>query len=195
MVFFSLGCIALGVMFTFYTDTSMEVLGALTAIILFFYAIRHFIEYFRRKDMDGFTGYELVLGVVFLVLGFVALYQMETIIKLFAYFVGAIILISGFMKMENAFDLKRMGRKWIPMLVIALIFIVLAFVFLFKPAEEGNQGPTLIKFSGIAFMFVGLVNLITTLAVSGKIKDWVKEKAHSTKVVDVDYEEVNKDKE
>ena len=195
MIIFSLGCIGFGAWFVFDNPKSVTaLLGVVIAVIMFFYAIRHCIEYFRRKGLNSFTGYELVLGVVFLALGFIALYQMDTIIKLLAYLVGIIILVSGLMKLENAFDLKRMGSKWIPMLIIALIFIVLAFVFFIKPPEDGNQGDTLIKFSGIAFMFVGLINLITTLAISGKIKNWTRKTVKTPKVIDVEYEEVDEDK-
>ena len=40
-------------------------------------------------------------------------------------------------------------------------------------------------------MFVGVVNFITTLAVSGKIKRWTKTQSGSPKVVEVEYEEVD----
>ena len=197
MIIFSLGCIAVGVLFTFFPHSAKDILGVVIAIVMFFYSIRHFIEYFRRKDMNGFTGYELVLGVIFLVLGFICLYKMGTIIKILGFYVGAIILISGLMKVENAFDLKRMGKKWIPMLVIAIILIILSIVFFIHPDESGkNQGDTMLAFAGIAFMFVGFVNLISTLAISSAINEWTKEQSKvGPKVIDVEYEDVDKKEE
>lgn len=197
MIIFSIGCIAIGILFTFFPSNAKDILGTVLAIVMFFYSIRHFIEYFRRKDMNGFTGYELVLGVIFLVLGFICLYKMGTIIKILGFFVGAIILISGLMKVENAFDLKRMGKKWIPMLVIAIILIILSIVFFIHPNESGkNQGDTMLAFAGIAFMFVGFVNLISTLAISSAINEWTKEQSKvGPKVIDVEYEDVDKKEE
>ena len=192
MIIFSLECIAMGVLFTFFSSSAKDIVAIVLSIVLFFYSIRHFIEYFRRRDMENVFRYELVLGVVFLILGIVVLTQMDTIMKLFAYFVGTIILISGLMKLENAIDLKRMDRKWIPMMVIAFVFIILSLIFFIKPIEDGkDQGDTLLVFSGIAFLFVGVVNLITTLSISGSIKEWTREQSQvDTKVVDADYEEV-----
>ena len=192
MIVFSLGCIAMGILMAFFPQNVEDILKYCMAILMFVYAIRHTIEYFRRRDMDGFTSYELVLAVIFLVLGIICLTQMDKIITLLAYFIAAIVLVSGLMKLENAFDLKRMGSKWIPMLVVGLIFILLAIVFFIYPPQEGNdKGDTLIAAAGIALMFVGLVNLITTLAVSGKIKRWTKTQSGTPKVIDVEYEEVD----
>ena len=196
MIIFSLGCIGLGILFTFYPGQAKTILGIVLAVTLFFYSLRHFIEFFRRRNLENIFKYELVLGILFLILGIIVLTKMDTIIKLFAFFVGVIIFISGLMKFENAIDLKRMGKKWIPMLVIAVIFILLSLVFFMKPSEaDKNQGDTLLAFTGAAFMFVGLINFITTLAFSGKIKEWTREQSvniNNGEVVDVDYEEVKK---
>lgn len=195
MVVFSLGCIAMGILMAFFPNDARDIFGIALGILMFFYSIRHFTEYFRRRKMEGFTAYELVLGVVFLVLGIVVIVYRQQLTTLLAYIVAIIILVSGLMKLENAFDLKRMGLKWVPMLVVALIFISLAVVFFIYPPQEGkDKGQTLVAAAGIVFMFVGFVNLITTLAISGKIKRWTKTQSGTPKVIDVEYEDVD-DKE
>lgn len=192
MVVFSLGCIAMGILMAFFPQDVEKILSYCLSILLFVYAIRHAIEYFRRRKMEGFTAYELVLAVIFLVLGIICLTQMNRLITLLAYLVAAIVLISGLMKLENALDLKKMGLKWIPLLVVALIFILLAIVFLIYPSQEGkDKGQTLVAAAGIALIFVGVVNFITTLAISGKIKRWTKTQSGSPKVIDVEYEDVD----
>ena len=193
MIVFSLGCIAMGILMAFFPQDVEKIMAICLSILMFIYAIRHAIEYFRRRDMEGFTAYELVLAVIFLIIGIICLTQMSKLITLLAYFVAAIVLVSGLMKLENAFDLKRMGSKWIPLLVVALIFILLAVVFLIYPQQEGkDKGQTLVAAAGIVLIFVGVVNFITTLAISGKIKRWIKTQSGSPKVIDVEYEEVDK---
>lgn len=195
MIAFSLGCIAMGILLVFFPQDVEKIMSICLAVLMFIYAIRHTVEYFRRRNMDGFTGYELVLAVIFLVLGIVCLTQMDKLITLLAYFIAAIVLVSGLLKIEGAFDLKRMGSKWIPMLVIGLIFIIIAIVFFIYPPQEGkDKGQTLVAAAGFALMFIGVVNFITTLTFSGKIKRWMKTQSGSPKVVDVEYEEVE-DKE
>lgn len=192
MVVFSLGCIAMGILMAFFPQDVEKILSYCLSILMFVYAIRHAIEYFRRRGLNGFTAYELVLAVIFLMLGILCLTQMSKLITLLAYFIAAIVLVSGLMKLENAFDLKRMGLKWIPMLVVAFIFILLAVVFMIYPPQEGkDKGQTLVAAAGIALIFVGVVNFITTLAISGKIKRWTKTQSGSPKVIDVEYEDVD----
>lgn len=196
MIVFSLGCIAMGILLAFFPQDVEKIMSICLAVLMFIYAIRHTIEYFRRRDMDGFTGYELVLAVIFLVLGIICWTQMDKLIALLAYFIAAIILVSGLLKLEGAFDLKRMGSRWVPMLVIGLIFVLLAILFFIYPPQEGkDKGQTLVAAAGIALMFVGAVNFITTLAVSGKIKRWTKTQSGSPKVIDVEYEEVDNKEE
>ncbi|MCR5430056.1 MAG: DUF308 domain-containing protein [Eubacterium sp.] len=195
MIAFSLGCIAMGILLAFFPQDVEKIMSICLAVLMFIYAIRHTTEYFRRRNIDGFTGYELVLAVIFLVLGIVCLTQMDKLITLLAYFIAAIVLVSGLLKIEGAFDLKRMGSKWIPMLVIGLIFILIAIVFFIYPPQEGkDKGQTLVAAAGFALMFVGVVNFITTLAISGKIKRWMKTQSGSPKVIDVEYEDVDENK-
>ncbi len=192
MAVFSLGCIAMGILMAFFPQDVEKIMAICLGVLMFIYAIRHVIEYFRRRNMSGFTAYELVLAIIFLILGIICLTKMDKLITLLAYFVVAIILVSGLMKLENAFDLKRMGRRWVPMLVIALIFILLSVVFMIYPSQEGkDKGQTLVAASGFALIFVGAVNFITTLAISGKINRWTKTQSRSPKVIDIEYEDVD----
>ncbi len=193
MVVFSLGCIAMGILMAFFPQDVEKIMAICLGILMFIYAIRHALEYFRRRRMEGFTAYELVLAVIFVILGIICLTQMHKLITLLAYFVAAIVLVSGLLKIEGAFDLKRMGSKWIPMLVIGVIFVLLAIVFFLYPPQEGkDKGQTLVAAAGFALLFVGVVNFITTLAVSGKISRWTKTQSGSPKVIDVEYEDVDK---
>ena len=195
MIAFSLGCIAMGILLAFFPQDVEKIMSICLAILMFIYAVRHTLEYFRRRNIEGFTGYELVLAVIFLVLGIVCLTQMDKLITLLAYFIAAIVLVSGLLKIEGAFDLKKMGSKWIPMLVLGLIFILIAIVFFIYPPQEGkDKGQTLVAAAGFALMFVGVVNFITTLAISGKIKKWMKTQSGSPKVIDVEYEDVEENK-
>ena len=89
-----------------------------------------------------------------------------------------IIIVSGLMKIENALDLRRMGCHWIPLLVFAIICIILGISVLTMPMNHNDDGTRtagdfLIQCSGAIFAVTGLIDLITTLSVSGKIKKWI----------------------
>ena len=97
------------------------------------------------------------------------------------------------MKVENSLDLKRMGNNWIPLMIFAVICIMLGISVLMMPMDHNDNGTKtagdfMIQCAGILFAVSGVVDLITTLTVSGKIKVWTVEK--NTFVSDYGYEEV-----
>ncbi len=200
MVLFSALCIGLGCIMFFNPKESQTIIGAMLAAIIFVYAFRHFVEFFRRRNVEDIFRYELVMGIIFAVLGIVVLTRMDIIFSLITYLIAVIVLISGLMKVENAFDLKRMGRHWVPMLVVAALFVIVGILLMMAPLNHGDDnsktaGDFMVQASGVIIAFTGLINLITTFSVSGQIKKWNKEQnmtvISSDEVVDVEYEEVD----
>ncbi len=103
---------------------------------------------------------------------------MNLILSIITYVIALIIIVSGLMKIENALDLRRMGCHWIPLLVFAIICIILGISVLTMPMNHNDDGTRtagdfLIQCSGAIFAVTGLIDLITTLSVSGKIKKWI----------------------
>lgn len=195
MIVFSLGCIGIGILLCFFPKSTTSILAGAVAAIMFVYAIRHFLEFFRRTGMEKVYKYELVMGVVFAILGVIALTQMDKILSFISYFIAILVFISGLMKIENAIDLKRMNKHWITMMVIGILFMVLSIIIFIAPMNDDTgkktAGDIILITSGAVLMFVGVVNLITTLVYSSKIKVWTKEQSSNADVVDVEYEEVN----
>jgi len=200
MIIFSLVCIGVGSVLAFMPKTSTVILGAAIATLLFIYAIRHFVEYARRYNTNDVFKYELVVGIIFTILGIIVLTKMDSILSIISYMIAAIIFISGLMKLENAFDLKKMGRHWVPMLVIAIMLVIIGIIIFMAPMNKSDDGRStagdvVLIATGISLMFTGLVNLITTLSISGKINRFnkeIKDNMTSGDVIDVEYEEVDK---
>ena len=160
-----------------YPSKIMTVLCIVLASILFIMGIRCLIEYRRKNAIKDFYKYELVAGVALIAGGIVVLSCMNLILSIITYVIAIIIIISGLMKIENAIDLKRMGCHWTPLLVFAIICILLGISVLMMPMNENDNGSKtagdfFIHCAGIIYAVTGVIDLITTLAVSGKIKTW-----------------------
>ena len=116
--------------------------------------------------------------IALILLGIVVLACMNLILSIITYVIALIIIVSGLMKIENALDIRRMGCHWIPLLVFAIICIILGISVLTMPMNHNDDGTRtagdfLIQCSGAIFAVTGLIDLITTLSVSGKIKKWI----------------------
>lgn len=196
MILFSLGCVAMGAILYFYPKSSTTFLSGVATAILFIYAIRHFIEFFRRTGMEKVYRYELVMGIVFTLLGIFTLTQMDMILSFISYIIAVIVFISGLMKIENAIDLRRMKRHWIIMIIIGILYIILSIIIFIAPMNndtgKASAGEIVLITCGAVLMLVGAINFITTLIISSNINKWTKEQSQNTQTIDVDYEEVDK---
>lgn len=191
MILFSLLSIILGILMWLYPDKIITALCIISACILFVMGIRYLIEYKRKDTLGDFYKYELVAGIALIVGGIVVLICMKSILSIITYVIAIIIIVSGLMKVENALDLKRMRCHWIPLMVFAVICILLGISVLMMPMNSNDDGTKtagdfMIQCAGIIFAVTGLIDLITTLSVSGKIRKWTLDRNDN----DIEYEEV-----
>lgn len=201
MMVFSLLCIVMGILMWRFPDKIITALCIVTAAILFIMGLRCLIEYKRKDALGDFYRYELVAGIALIIGGVVVLLYMKSILSIITYVIAIIIIVSGLMKIENALDLRKMDCHWIPLFVFAIICILLGISVLMMPLndDQGKKtaGDFFIQCAGVLLAVTGFVDLITTLAVSGKIKRWTIERAAyeaDSDIIDVDeYEELDKD--
>ena len=170
MVLYSILSIAIGVLMFLYPTKTLNAVCIILAVMLF--------EYRKKNLINDFYRYEFVAGIALILLGIVVLACMNLILSIITYVIALIIIVSGLMKIENALDLRRMGCHWIPLLVFAIICIILGISVLTMPMNHNDDGTRtagdfLIQCSGAIFAVTGLIDLITTLSVSGKIKKWI----------------------
>lgn len=207
MMTFSLISIALGILMILFPTKILAVVCTAIASIFFLFGIKNLLEYLKKDTLGQFYQYKLVLAIIFFVIGIVVICCMETILSIITYAIAIVIVVSGLMKVENALDLKKMGAKWIPLMVFAVICIVLGLSVLGMPLNRNDNGTEtagsfFVQCAGGILAFTGLVDVITTMSISGKIKVWKKEtyvkdkledskKKDDSDVVDVDYEEVD----
>lgn len=189
MVLFSIISIVMGILMWKYPDKIITGLSIAIASIFFIIGIRFLIEYKRKGALSGFFKYDLVIGIVMIVGGIVVLACMKYMISIVTYLIAIIVIISGLMKVENALDLKKMRCNWVPLMAFAVLCILLGISVLMMPMNDNDNGSRtagdfMIQCAGIIFAVTGLIDLITTLTVSGKIKEWVVERR--TMEIDVD---------
>lgn len=194
MILFSLLSIIMGILMWKYPGKIITALCIALAAIFFIMGLRYLIEYKRRDALGDFYRYELVAGVALIIGGIVVLICMKSILSIITYVIAIIIIVSGLMKVENALDLKKMNCHWVPLMVFAIVCILLGISVLMMPMnnDDGTRtaGEFFIQCAGIIFAVTGFIDLITTLSVSGKIKQWTIERNAYQADKEIEYEEV-----
>lgn len=166
--------IALGVILILIPGTSMDVLcyiggGAAIAIGVFFT-----ISYFFRNPETSYFRDDLVIGVLAIMIGLVLVFKTDVIQELVPVLFGVFVTVSGCHKLQDSIDLKRMGAdKWWALLIVALVNIALGVLLIFEPFNKD----LLMIIIGVALVFSGLTDLIVTIIISGKYKQYAKTKA------------------
>lgn len=78
--------------------------------------------------------FDLAMGILSCVLGFMLLFHSEYIMKLLPTFVGVLILIDGVFKIQTAIDAKRFGlTKWWLILMLSIIAVAAGIVLVIRP--------------------------------------------------------------
>lgn len=179
MVLFSVISIVMGIFMWKYPGKIIAGLSVAIASIFFIMGIRFLIEYKRKDVLSDFYKYDLVIGISLIVGGIIVIACMKYMLSIVTYLIAIIVIASGLMKVENALDLKKMRCHWVPLMIFAIVCILLGVSVLMMPMNVGDDGRRtagdfMIQCAGVIFAVTGLIDLITTLSVSGKIKEWIK---------------------
>lgn len=155
-----------GVLF-FYPAMSLKLVCNLIGILILVYGVIRIVSYLRRQE-SGFFRLDLVIGILFVVVGGFLLLRPDIIVSILPITIGIYILFDSLMNLRQALDLKEAGyEKWWCMLILAVIMIVLGLIMIFNPF--GTAALTVMVMGGI-FIFRGISNIITILFTSRKIK-------------------------
>lgn len=103
-------------------------------ILFIIMGIGKLISYYRmNKKMNINNTGDLVLGVVFIVLGFVIIFCSSAIEFVIRIVMGGWILYSGITKLIYSFNLKEMKvDKWLYVLIVSIIMIIFGLYIIIK---------------------------------------------------------------
>ena len=83
---------------------------------------------------------------------------------------GIGVVLSGILKLQHAFDLKRMGfGTWVRIAITAAINVFIGLIVILNPFSTAAW---LMRLVGIAFIFSGVTDLVTTIYVSRKASEY-----------------------
>lgn len=162
-----------GLVLLFFPEATTKTIAYMSAALLLLMGVAQIIGYFRNEPGMGRYSGGMVLGIFLIVIGLLIYYKSETVISIIPVILGVIIVISGVAKLQQAIDLARMRMsRWSTVLVIALLNIVLGGVIIFNPFSTVM---TLLRFVGIGLIYSGLSDIISTLYVSHRTRDYYDE--------------------
>lgn len=127
--------------------------GALCLI----YSITALIKYFTDGRRNYYIEPNFILPVVMAIFGFVIIVRPSIIVSILPVIVGIVLIISGIMKLQDSFNLKKYAyKKWFVVLIFSIVSIVLGVVVILNPF---GTGLLFIRIVGIFFTVDGLLSI------------------------------------
>lgn len=165
----------LGVLLMVNPAISVQVLGILCGVVLVVFGIIRLVGYFSRDLYRLAFQYDLVFGIVMMVIGVLGLLHPEWVLSFMCVALGIAILTDGLFKIQIALDSKRFGiRTWWLIFTTAVIAAILGLLLVFRPAA-GSQMLTVLF--GVALLAEGILNLCTVFAAVKIVKHQIPDDA------------------
>ena len=153
--------IILGLVLAFFPQTINEMISYVLAAALFLVALIFLFNYFKKNVQNNFFRNDLVFAVIALVIGILLLVKRSTVLELIPVILGAVTIISGVKKLQNALDLIRLKLGgWKSIIILAAINIVFGIILVWQASAAVN---TVIRLIGIGLVFSGASDLFSML--------------------------------
>lgn len=130
-----------------------------TVIVL--YGASRIISYIANKNMISYFNADLIVGIVVVAVGLLLLIKPEIFISILPIVFGLFIIFNGIVKLQNAFDLKRLHyEKWWSIFVTAGLSLLLGLFIIWNPFETAALTAMAI---GIVLIVEGIASAVTTI--------------------------------
>ncbi|MCM1102998.1 MAG: DUF308 domain-containing protein [Clostridium sp.] len=165
--------VALGVILLIWPEMTAKNICYVVGVICVAVGIVNLIDYIRKDYSVDAYRYNLVYGLVFVLLGIVIFVKVETVISIIPFLLGFAVTISGLLKFQNAVDLIRMKYSgWGIVMIVSILNIAFGVVLIMNPFTSAM---ILFICIGIGMIYSGVSDLIATIMLSRSIKSIGKE--------------------
>lgn len=180
----SLLCVLLGLVLVIWPGMSMQIVCAAIGVVLILTGIMKIIEYFAVKDGSLYEQTNLIMGIIFAVVGVWIAVKPDKVLAIIPIIVGIVIVLHGVRNLQQAVNLcKNQYDKWWIALLLGLLTAGLGVLLICKPFAALD---TVVMLIGIFLIYDGISNIwiISRVYKSAKI---LKQEAEA---VDVESEEL-----
>lgn len=123
----------LGIILIWQKDAIMSMIAYILGAVFILLGIIKVVNYVQTKSKGNLYNYELVYGIMAVIIGIVIMVYSNTISKIFGIIIGIWIVYSSVVRASSALKLKQIKSNiWIYSLVIAVIMLICGLVVIFN---------------------------------------------------------------
>lgn len=168
--------VTLGVLILLWPEETQSYIGYIIALLLIAVGICFSVDYMRRDTENETRTFSMALSLLALAAGVTAFVHADEIIAKLNLVLSFLVLFSGFMKLQNTWDMKKLGySKVMVHAVLSLISIVIGVVLLLELFEEADRT----RLIGSGLIYGGFTDLISVFALAKAGKEANREKTEN----------------
>ncbi len=170
----SLVYIALGTLLVLKPEIDTNIICILLAGATILMGLVSILRYFTYDIEDRFLRNDFVTGLLIIVAGIIVFLYKDEVINLLNVALGAMILISGFEKLQDCLDIVSLGYGS-PLLYVVLVLVnigmgVMTILDIIKEQE------ILFVFVGVSLIYSGLTDLLSSIYLSVRRRSYSRRK-------------------
>lgn len=137
-------------------------------LVVLLYGISRIIAYMANKNAVSYLNVDLIAGIIVTAIGVFLLIRPNIFLSILPIVFGLFIIFSGIVKLQNAFELKRVDyEKWWRIFLVAVISVLLGILIIWNPFTTAALTAQAI---GIVLIFDGFSSAWSTIFSWHKVK-------------------------
>lgn len=180
--------ILMGIVLLLFPETTKAILcyavgGASVAVGVVTVCIYMFRDAAKNTYRNDF-----VIGLAAILIGIFLIVKVDLVMVLIPFLLGIAVMVSGFMKLQDCIDVRRMGYgNGLVLFLLSLISIVHGIILMVNPFHASI---VLMRLVGAGLLFCGVSDLVSTIYMSRKIKAYMESTGAFGDVLDLDAKEI-----
>lgn len=155
----------LGLMLTFKPDFTVSIIINVLGAIFVGYGVLRVINYYNNKKHTFALNYDLLTGIIGIVLGIAIIVFGKTVIALFRIIVGIWIIYSAILRLELMFAFKKSkSNSWVYVCVLAILMLTCGLYITFN-------SNAIISTIGIVVIVYSVIDLIENIIALRNMKN------------------------
>lgn len=164
----SICLIILSLFLIFKPDISLSVLFIVLGCFILVIGVMHAISYFSSsKEFKAFS-FELIEGIIYIILGLVLIFNPNIIKAFLPIIIGCWMIINSIVRFQLAFNLKSSDNpSWTLMLILSFVTLILGIIMVINPFASMAA---LTMICGIMLLVSEIINIVEAISVIRHLK-------------------------
>ena len=161
-----------GAILIIFPDKVQNVICNIIGLVGIILGVIRIFMYLSVEVQDAIYRNDFVEGIVLILIGILVIYQKTIIQSLIPFIVAIVIIVDGFVKLQDGIDAKRLGYdKSYIYVIFAAISIIVGLIVMFNLVDTGN---ILFQILGGGLVYCGISDIVSVVFIANRVKKFVE---------------------